>query len=184
MAPLIPLKLARNSNLIQLIKGKLLAPGETKLALLPSGNSIGLQYVKTDGVQKALKESAKYGIPIQPKPEEYIVKRIVNKDGHIIKSIHDVVNGETRLRSIYERTFNGHIEYVKCQDGRQGGHAWLEPGDAAWGFSGNIAHPQSASSCVRFNKYKNLDSTAAFKALIDFIREKGSIETYNKIIGA
>ena len=177
----IPRKLARNSEMYKLVEKNILKPGETARAALPSGNTVTLNYVKNDGVQKALEESANYGFVVKPKPENYITKTIVNSEGHKVVSKHDVVDGGTRLSSIVEECPNGTIEHVYCNDGKQGGHIWtkgMREDGICWGFNGNITNPKDASTVIHTPPYKNEKSIDAFKAATDYIRGRGSLDAY------
>lgn len=176
----IPAKSIRNSELYNLVKTGVLKPGEQKFATLPSGNNVAVKYVKNDGVAKAAEYTKKYGVEFEPEPENYIQKSIYNEKGHLIESKHDVVNGGTRLSSIVEHTPNGKIEHVFTEDGRKGGRAWSNDKDIAWGYTGNIMHPDSASSCIHRPPYKNDESKDAFKAATEYVRGTGSLDAYNK----
>ena len=177
----IPSKLARNSEMYKLVEKKILKPGETARAILPSGNTVTLTYVKNDGVQKALEESANYGVVVQPEPANYITKTIVNSEGHRVVSKHDVVDGGTRLSSIVEECPNGTIEHVYSNDGKQGGHIWSKgmwEDGICWGFNGNITNTKRAATAIHTRPYKNEESIDAFKAATDYIRGRGSLDAY------
>ena len=181
MVATIPIRFVRNSELYKLVEQGLIKPGSSKKAILPSGNNITLEYVKNDGVAKALEESAKYGMKIEPKPENYIRKTIVSSEGHKIVSRHDVVDGGTRLNSIAEECPNGTIEHVYLNDGKNGGHIWsngMWDSGICWGFDGNVTHPKSVSTSIHIPPFKNEESVDAFKAATDYIRGRGSLENY------
>lgn len=180
MAVSIPASAVRNSELIKIVKDGVLKPGQVAKATLPSGREVKLIYIKNDGVEKAAKESAQYGFKVEPKPEEYISKSIVNGNGSLVVSRHDIVGDGTRLSSITEHAPKGKINQVYLEDGSKGGHIWTEGAwdGLVWGFDGNVARPNRASTCLHKPPFKNENSVEAFKAATDFIRGKGSIEAY------
>ena len=175
---------ARNSELYKLVKDGVLKPGQVAKAELPSGREIKLIYVKNDGTEKAREMSEMYGFPIKPEPEEYISRSIVNSNGNIVVSKHDIVPDGTRLTEISEHCPKGIISQVFLKDGSRGGHIWTEGPKLGivWGYNGNVACPDRVSNCIHKPPYRNENSVEAFKAATDYIRGKGSLEAYNSAV--
>ena len=159
----ISTKLARNSELQNLVKKGILKPGEERFANLPSENKIKLEYL-INQLSNGTHES------------KYVIKKsILNKDNSFIISTHEINGDEAHLTSIEMCYPKGNIEQIYEKDGTSKGRIWTTDSNVVWNYTGNVQHPNNVS--MESNKLEN-DNVEAFKAAINYIRGKGSLEAY------
>ena len=163
----ISTELARNSELQNLIKKGILKPGEERFANLPSGNKIKLEYVIKQPINNANQRNA--GV------HKYIKKSILNRDDSFIVSKHAITENKTHLTSIEMYYPKGNIEQIYEKDGTCKGRIRTTDSNVVWIYTGNVQHPNNVS--VESNELEN-DNVEAFKAAINYIRGKGTLEAY------
>ena len=182
MVETISLNLVRNSNLIKLVKNNILKPGERKVVNLPSGRHIDIEYIKRDSKEVMdrmgiIEQDLIRDKVLPPAPENYIKKTCYNKNGESIDTTVKILeNGKTENLGVTITTPIGQIHQIYRPDGRKFGHLYdnNKPRIMWWHWQGNITSPQSA----RNEKVKVSESLDAFRAAVDYIRGKGSLETY------
>ena len=159
----ISTKLARNSELQNLVKKGILRPGEERFANLPSENKIKLEYLinqPSNGTHEPI----------------YVIKKsILNKDNSFIISTHEINGDEAHLTSIEMCYPKGNIEQIYEKDGTSKGRIWTTDSNVVWNYTGNVQHPNNVS--MESNELEN-NNVEAFKAAINYIRGKGSLEAY------
>ncbi len=163
----ISTKLARNSELQNLIKKGLLRPREERFANLPSGNKIKLEYVIKQPTNNANQPNA--GV------DKYIKKSILNRDDSFIVSKHAITEDKTHLTSIEMYYPKGNIKQFYEKDGTCKGQIRTTDSNVVWNYTGNVQSPKSVS--MEANELESNDINA-FKAAIDYIKGKGSLEAY------
>ena len=163
----ISTKLARNSELQNLIKKGLLRPGEERFANLPSGNKIKLEYVIKQTTNNANQRNV--GV------DKYIKKSILNRDDSFIVSKHAITEDKTHLTSIEMYYPKGNIEQVYEKDGTCKGRIRTTDSNVVWHYTGNVQSPKTVS--MEANGFENNDINA-FKAAIDYIKGKGTLDAY------
>ena len=96
-------------------------------------------------------------------------------DNSFIISTHEINGDEAHLTSIEMCYPKGNIEQIYEKDGTSKGRIWTTDSNVVWNYTGNVQHPNNVS--MESNKLEN-DNVEAFKAAINYIRGKGSLEAY------
>lgn len=161
----ISTKLARNSELQNLIKKGMLRPGEERFVNLPSENKIKLEYV----INNPLNNQSNNSI------DKYIKKSILNRDDGLIISKHKITGDKTQLTSIEMRYPKGNIKQVYENDGTCKGRVQVTDSNEVWNYTGNVRQPNSV---YLESGELGKSNIKAFKAAIDYIKGKGTLDAY------
>ena len=187
MVQTIPLNSVRNSNLIKLIKKNILKPGEGQIAIHNGKPIVGVTHINKDAVRASLEHTDKFSTEaakadfLNSIPDYYniIMKYNYGNKGKLITSEHEILENSTRLRKYRMITPNGVIEQRYMPDGSIRGTIWGPPNEAIiWDYNGNITSPYP--TCITESDNKNSKSLDAFRAAVDYIKGKGSLEAYRK----
>lgn len=188
MVQTIPLNLTRNSNLIKLIKNNMLKSGESKIATLPNGKPVvGVAHVDKNAIRTFLDKNSSFNKEanecyLDTIPDNYNVIRkfSYNPKGHLITSEHEIFENRTQLSKITMQTPKGEIVQCYTQEGTPYGHIRttnVNDIDISWDYKGNITNPRPRNlhEGPGDKTYQSLD---AFRAAVDYIKGKCSLETY------
>ena len=186
MVQTISLNSVRNSNLIRLIKNNILKPGEGQIAIHNGKPIVGVTHITKNAVRASLEHTDKFSTQAKANflnsiPDDYniIIKYNYCNKGKLITSEHEVLENSTRLRKYRMETPNGFIEQRYMPDGSISGTIWGPPNEAIiWDYNGNITSPYP--TCITEPNSKNSKSLDAFRAAVDYIKGKGSLEAYRK----
>lgn len=189
MVQTIPLDLTRNSNLIKLVKNNMLKSGESKIATLHNGKPVvGVAHIDKNAIRATLDKTSSFGKEANERyldtiPDNYNVirKYSYNNKGHLVTSEHEILGNSTQLSKITIQTPRGEIIQQYMCDGTPYGSISCPVNDIAWGYRGNITKPQPRNYYLS-SEDKNYDNVDAFKAAVDYIKGKCSLETYKNEI--
>lgn len=186
MVQTIPLNLTRNSNLIKLVKNNMLKSGESKIATLPNGKPVvGVAHIDKNAIRATLDKTSNFGKEANERyldtiPDNYNVirKYSYNNKGHLVTSEHEILGNSTQLSKITIQTPRGEIIQQYTSEGTPyGSIRSTSVDDIIWNYKGNVTdpHPRNLIGEPKDKTYHSLD---AFRAAVDYIKGKGSLETY------